>query len=212
MGESRPAAGASGSRRNPPQAAVAVGSALRPAPGLAADRPAAAGPVAGSVSGSAAAASWGPGSLPPYCSQRGGSRAYGSSRSRNRAWCCAFGEYDRTMDPGFNWAPYFIDSVDTVNVDRIRNAEIGFRNQGSSVSAVPSRGAHADRGREHRRPPVRGAVSGEGSRAIPLREQRAGDRAAPGDGECGARDRRPVEDGLRAHRRPRRGGGRDARD
>ena len=48
-----------------------------------------------------------------------------------------FGAYDRTMDPGFNWAPYFIDSVDTVNVDRVRNAEIGFRSQGSSVAAVP---------------------------------------------------------------------------
>ena len=48
-----------------------------------------------------------------------------------------FGAHHRTMDPGFNWAPYFIDSVDTVNVDRIRNAEIGFRNQGSSVAAVP---------------------------------------------------------------------------
>ena len=48
-----------------------------------------------------------------------------------------FGAYHRTMDPGFNWAPYFIDSVDTVNVDRIRNAEIGFRNQGSSIAAVP---------------------------------------------------------------------------
>ena len=48
-----------------------------------------------------------------------------------------FGEYHRTMDPGFNWAPYFIDSVDTVNVDRVRNAEIGFRNQGTSVAVVP---------------------------------------------------------------------------
>ena len=48
-----------------------------------------------------------------------------------------FGAYYRTMDPGFNWAPYFIDSVITVNVDRVRNAEIGFRNQGSSVAAVP---------------------------------------------------------------------------
>ena len=48
-----------------------------------------------------------------------------------------FGEYHRTMDPGFNWAPYFIDSVVTVNVDRVRNAEIGFRNQGTSVAAVP---------------------------------------------------------------------------
>ena len=48
-----------------------------------------------------------------------------------------FGAYHRTMDPGFNWAPYFIDSVITVNVDRVRNAEIGFRNQGSSVAVVP---------------------------------------------------------------------------
>ena len=48
-----------------------------------------------------------------------------------------FGEYHRTMDPGFNWAPYFIDSVNTVNVDRVRNAEIGFRNQGTSVAVVP---------------------------------------------------------------------------
>ena len=48
-----------------------------------------------------------------------------------------FGEYHRTMDPGFNWAPYFIDSVNTVNVDRVRNAEIGFRNQGASVAVVP---------------------------------------------------------------------------
>ena len=48
-----------------------------------------------------------------------------------------FGAYHRTMDPGFNWAPYFIDSVNTVNVDRVRNAEIGFRHQGSSVAVVP---------------------------------------------------------------------------
>ena len=48
-----------------------------------------------------------------------------------------FGAYLRTMDPGFNWAPYFIDSVNTVNVDRVRNAEIGFRNQGTSVAPVP---------------------------------------------------------------------------
>ena len=48
-----------------------------------------------------------------------------------------FGAYYRTMDPGFNWAPYFIDSVITVNVDRVRNAEIGFRNQGTSVAVVP---------------------------------------------------------------------------
>ena len=33
------------------------------------------------------------------------------------------------------------------------------------------RSAHADRGREHRRSPVRGAVSGQGLRAVPVREQ-----------------------------------------
>ena len=48
-----------------------------------------------------------------------------------------FGKLHRTMDPGFNWAPYFVDSVISVNVDRVRNAEIGFRNQGSSIAAVP---------------------------------------------------------------------------
>ena len=48
-----------------------------------------------------------------------------------------FGAYHRTMDPGFNWAPYFIDSAVTVNVDRVRIAEIGFRHQGSSVAVVP---------------------------------------------------------------------------
>ena len=48
-----------------------------------------------------------------------------------------FGKYLRTMDPGFNWAPYFIDSVVTVNVDRVRIAEIGFRNQGGSIAVVP---------------------------------------------------------------------------
>ena len=48
-----------------------------------------------------------------------------------------FGAYHRTMEPGFNWAPYFVDSVVTVNVDRVRNAEIGFRNQGTSIAAVP---------------------------------------------------------------------------
>ena len=48
-----------------------------------------------------------------------------------------FGAYHRMMDPGFNWAPYFIDSAITVNVDRVRNAEIGFRNQGTSVAVVP---------------------------------------------------------------------------
>ena len=48
-----------------------------------------------------------------------------------------FGAYHRTMEPGFNWSPYFVDSVVTVNVDRVRIAEIGFRNQGTSVAAVP---------------------------------------------------------------------------
>ncbi len=48
-----------------------------------------------------------------------------------------FGEMHRVMEPGFNWAPRFIDTVETVNVDRVRFAEIGFRNRGNGVAVVP---------------------------------------------------------------------------
>lgn len=48
-----------------------------------------------------------------------------------------FGEYRITTDPGLHWAPYFIDSVEKVNVQEIRNQEIGFRSTGGSQTAVP---------------------------------------------------------------------------
>ena len=101
-----------------------------------------------------------------------------------------FGAYHRTMDPGFNWAPLLHRFGD--HGERGPGPQRGDRlpQPGQQRRRGSSRGPHADRGREHRRPPVRGAVPGEGPRAVPLREQRAGDRVAPGDGERGARDRR----------------------
>ena len=47
-----------------------------------------------------------------------------------------FGEYRTTTGPGLHWAPYFIDSVEKVNVQQIRNQEIGFRSSGGSQTAV----------------------------------------------------------------------------
>ena len=49
-----------------------------------------------------------------------------------------FGAYERTTGPGPHWAPPFIESVEKVNVKAVRSQEIGFRAQGSSVSAVPN--------------------------------------------------------------------------
>lgn len=49
-----------------------------------------------------------------------------------------FGKYVRTEGPGPHWRPYFIEDVQTVNVEQVRTAEIGFRttgrNEGSSVA------------------------------------------------------------------------------
>jgi membrane protease subunit HflK len=47
-----------------------------------------------------------------------------------------FGEYRVTTGPGLHWAPYFIDSVEKVNVEQIRNQEIGFRSSGGSQTSV----------------------------------------------------------------------------
>ena len=208
MGKSRTAAGTSGPRRNPPQAADAVGAALRPAPRR---RRAVRSERIGRRARSRGCPRGRAGRRRVACGVVAGGGC-GSSRSRRGEVVLRFGEMHRTMGPGFNWAPYFVDTVITVNVDRVRNAEDRLPQPGQQRRRGPARGPDADRGREHRRPPVRGAVPGEGSRAVPVREQRAGDRAPPGDGERGARDRRAVEDGLRAHRRPRRGGGRNPGD
>jgi len=53
-----------------------------------------------------------------------------------RAVVLRFGEYRITTEPGLHWAPYFIDRVEKVNVQEIRNQEIGFRSSGGSQSNV----------------------------------------------------------------------------
>ncbi len=47
-----------------------------------------------------------------------------------------FGQYRITTVPGLHWRPYFIDSVEKVNVQQIHNQEIGFRSSGASRSSV----------------------------------------------------------------------------
>ena len=48
-----------------------------------------------------------------------------------------FGKHVRTTDPGPHWAPYFIETVEKVNVDLVREAEIGFRRTGTGMTSVP---------------------------------------------------------------------------
>jgi membrane protease subunit HflK len=47
-----------------------------------------------------------------------------------------FGEYRVTNGQGLHWAPYFIDRVEKINVEQLRNQEIGFRSSGGSLSSV----------------------------------------------------------------------------
>ena len=47
-----------------------------------------------------------------------------------------FGEYRTTTGQGLHWAPYFVDSVEKINVEQLRNQEIGFRSSGGSQSSV----------------------------------------------------------------------------
>ncbi len=48
-----------------------------------------------------------------------------------------FGEYNRTVGPGPHWAPRFIDTVQKVDVEQVREENIGFVRQGASKSSVP---------------------------------------------------------------------------
>jgi membrane protease subunit HflK len=48
-----------------------------------------------------------------------------------------FGRYHETTGPGPHWAPYVIDSVETVNVEQIRRAEIGYRSDAGDQSVPP---------------------------------------------------------------------------
>ncbi len=47
-----------------------------------------------------------------------------------------FGKYVRTEGAGPHWLPYFIEDVEKVNVQLVRNAEIGFRSAGRSQGSV----------------------------------------------------------------------------
>jgi membrane protease subunit HflK len=48
-----------------------------------------------------------------------------------------FGRYHETTGPGPHWAPYFVDSVEKVNVEQIRRAEIGYRSEAGDQSVPP---------------------------------------------------------------------------
>ncbi len=47
------------------------------------------------------------------------------------------GKYSHSSGSGPHWAPYFIDRVSKVNVEEVRNAEIGFRSASGSNAGVP---------------------------------------------------------------------------
>ena len=49
-----------------------------------------------------------------------------------------FGKYARTLNPGFNWAPKFIDEITVIDVSRVRFAAIGFRRQGNTTVSLPN--------------------------------------------------------------------------
>ena len=44
-----------------------------------------------------------------------------------------FGEYNRTVNAGPHWAPRFIEAVQKVNVEQVREESIGFVRQGASI-------------------------------------------------------------------------------
>ncbi len=48
-----------------------------------------------------------------------------------------FGKLVRTVDPGPHWRPRFIEDVIKVNVTGVRNQDIGFRRQATTVASVP---------------------------------------------------------------------------
>ena len=48
-----------------------------------------------------------------------------------------FGEFNREVGPGLNWRPYFVETVEVVNVDEVRREEIGFRSAAGGQGSVP---------------------------------------------------------------------------
>jgi membrane protease subunit HflK len=49
-----------------------------------------------------------------------------------------FGKFVRTEGAGPHWAPPLIETVEKVNVEEIRDQEVGFRRQGNSKGSVPN--------------------------------------------------------------------------
>lgn len=49
-----------------------------------------------------------------------------------------FGKYVRTTGPGPHWAPFLVETVEKVNVQRVRSEDIGFRRTPSGQSSVPN--------------------------------------------------------------------------
>lgn len=54
-----------------------------------------------------------------------------------RAVVLRFGKFLKITDPGLNWAPYLIDRVEKVNVQKINSENIGFRRTGGGTTSVP---------------------------------------------------------------------------
>ena len=48
-----------------------------------------------------------------------------------------FGDFNREVGPGLSWRPYFIESVEVVNVDEVRREEIGYRSAAGGQGSVP---------------------------------------------------------------------------
>ena len=115
-----------------------------------------------------------------------------------------FGKFVETTHAGPALAPAVSDR------DR-RNGEpgAGAHRRGRLPQQRQEQGAEgiadADRRREHRRRPVRGAVHAEEPERLSVQQPLAGRRGAAGGGDRDPRDRRQEQHGLRALRGPRRG-------
>ena len=121
-----------------------------------------------------------------------------------------FGRYHETTGPGPHWAPYLIDSVEKVNVEQIRRAEIGYRSEAGDQSVPPESLMLT---RDENIVDVGFAVLYriKDARNYLFEVRRPRPLATPGDRERRSRGGRPEHHGFRADRRPRGGGGADSR-
>ena len=110
-----------------------------------------------------------------------------------------FGRYKSTVGAGFNWRlPYPIQrhEAGVRHADPLGRRRPRHRHQGHR----PARIGHADRGREHRRDQVRGAVPAERRARLPVREQEPGRGRGAGRRDGGARGGRQDAHGFGAGR------------